>query len=1438
MSSSPPSTESPDSTKRRFLIAAGTAEYDFLEPESWLPEVKEAVRSVAELFTKKLGYERVLPGLGESPTVGELREGLSNWFAAKERQASDLVVIYYSGHGETCEDDHVLLARDSDLKNLAGTSLASGDLARFLANSPAQQILLVLDTCQAGRGGEDFAAKASRVIRNLRRDDHHPSGLYVIAAAGPKEEASPGVFTKELVSVIERVPLSVAGAGPPYLSLDAVVGEIKKRFLHSNVPQSVSFNAVRVNEVVPFFCNPRYVPVQSRVDAGELRDHFGPRSRSVEAEPHPGSYFTGRVAALSKLVAWLTASAATAPRARVLTGRAGSGKSAVLSRLVTLSLPDYRWRVPLDGVPKETIPPENLVDVAVLASRKSLADCVAGIARAAGVEADRPGALFEALAEWGGRRADGRVRVVLFDALDESIEPLEVARELLRPLARIPSVRLLAAVGGGAVPKTQPDLINALGSAFDVLDLDDPQYAPKEDFVEYITRRLLAENDPNQNTPYRGRPDLARKVGDAVSRHAYPVFLVARLMCDALVEADEPVDITGQDQETTFPAAVHDAFDKYLDRFGSDKTLVVDLLRPLAYAEGAGLPFGNLWAPLASAIADQKYTDGRVEWLLGRVSAFVIEAVEDGRSVYRLYHQALAEHLRSNLQAIEHQRRITRALTGGTPDSPDGGGNDWLSADPYIHRHLAAHAAAAGELAKLVASPGYLVAAEPGGLVRAMRHHSQPLPPEIVRVYQGASHHLHGSSFAERASYLEMVARQNELNDLADKFDRVVSRRPFSVLWAHWQPEVAHLTIPGHEEAIMSVAIGQVEGVPVVVSGGYDSTVRLWNPETGVPFGKPLPKLDGPIQSVAMGEVDGLSVVASVGSGGTVRLWSPTTGELRIQPDLTVGSMAVGRLMGRMVLAAGTSDGLVLLSLGSLSDSQVLGKPLVHDDEIRSIAMGECKGRTLIVTGTDNGTLRLWWIDADGSEAHLLWSKPSGAGTVTISGKHGTMSTFYGMVVALGELENRLVVVSPGSEGTLRLWDVDSGEPVGKPWRAHDHGVYSLAVGKMKGGTVIVSGGSDGTVKLWDMASRQPVCEPMTGHDGAVYSVSVGEVKGHTVIASGGSDKTVRLWDPDPGTGRPPERGSAGQPGPVHSLAVAEVFGHTVVASGGNDGAVRLWKPDSGQAIGQSPFHNENSLFSMAAGKQGGQTVFALGISAGMVNLWDPETGRSMRRFLMDHGNMAESIAMAELEGQPVIVALGGDGTLWLWKLAPGGILSQPCWVRSIRSSRMALGTLKGRTVIATADSNNDRAVKLRHLATGEVFRELPPSHGTSVISLALSDLNGRDCLISGSNDGSVSLTDLTNSEPRCERLRQPLRGWDQYVRSVAVGRSDDESVIVTGGDAGAVGIYSLSGRKEMTIHVGAGVRSAAILPDGVIVPGGCLVLQVFPSAVYDYGSS
>jgi hypothetical protein len=73
-----------------------------------------------------------------------------------------------------------------------------------------------------------------------------------------------------------------------------------------------------------------------------LEDHFAPKGRGVSSSHERGEYFTGRVEALREVVTWLQEPVGNSVRGYAVTGDPGSGKSAVLGRIVRLS--DRRLR--------------------------------------------------------------------------------------------------------------------------------------------------------------------------------------------------------------------------------------------------------------------------------------------------------------------------------------------------------------------------------------------------------------------------------------------------------------------------------------------------------------------------------------------------------------------------------------------------------------------------------------------------------------------------------------------------------------------------------------------------------------------------------------------------------------------------------------------------------------------------------------------------------------------------------------------------------------------------------------------------------------------------------------------------------------------------------------------------------------------------------------
>ena len=99
----PSRKDSPPDTvpqRRRFLIAAGTSDLRVSSEDAQLPSVEQDLERIRTLFCEPLHYENALPDLKINPKREIFREALRDWIRKKDRSESDVVVIYYSGHGD------------------------------------------------------------------------------------------------------------------------------------------------------------------------------------------------------------------------------------------------------------------------------------------------------------------------------------------------------------------------------------------------------------------------------------------------------------------------------------------------------------------------------------------------------------------------------------------------------------------------------------------------------------------------------------------------------------------------------------------------------------------------------------------------------------------------------------------------------------------------------------------------------------------------------------------------------------------------------------------------------------------------------------------------------------------------------------------------------------------------------------------------------------------------------------------------------------------------------------------------------------------------------------------------------------------------------------------------------------------------------------------
>ncbi|HEX6376554.1 MAG TPA: caspase family protein [Allosphingosinicella sp.] len=170
--------------RRAVLVAAGT----FRDPENFPPlrfPVRDATRLREVLLDPELCFfdEAVLIADGTASEAVRALEG-----CARASEADDLLLFYYSGHGQLDRDGTLALAMpDSEIDYLSTTSLISEELKRLFRMSRAAQKIMILDCCYSGAASDaQFKGSLNETIKAL---GHQIAGSFLLTASQRFEPA-------------------------------------------------------------------------------------------------------------------------------------------------------------------------------------------------------------------------------------------------------------------------------------------------------------------------------------------------------------------------------------------------------------------------------------------------------------------------------------------------------------------------------------------------------------------------------------------------------------------------------------------------------------------------------------------------------------------------------------------------------------------------------------------------------------------------------------------------------------------------------------------------------------------------------------------------------------------------------------------------------------------------------------------------------------------------------------------------------------------------------------------------------------------------------------------------------------------------------------------------------------------------------------------------
>ncbi|MFC7303971.1 P-loop NTPase fold protein [Streptomyces monticola] len=196
-------------------------------------------------------------------------------------QATDTLLLYYSGHGLVGEDGQLHLAlSDTAQRELTTSALPFASVRNIVGRSPARTRVLILDCCFSGRAMSGFMGTPLPDLAALSE----VSGTFTLvsAAGNAMSLARPGepytAFTGELIRLLKQgIP------GPEeVLTLGAIAAELRHSMASLGYPQPQARDVNGVGSLLGLVRNPAYDPTATPTSQDVAPE---PVSEAVAQEP-------------------------------------------------------------------------------------------------------------------------------------------------------------------------------------------------------------------------------------------------------------------------------------------------------------------------------------------------------------------------------------------------------------------------------------------------------------------------------------------------------------------------------------------------------------------------------------------------------------------------------------------------------------------------------------------------------------------------------------------------------------------------------------------------------------------------------------------------------------------------------------------------------------------------------------------------------------------------------------------------------------------------------------------------------------------------------------------------------------------------------------------------------------------------------------------------
>lgn len=356
-------------------------------------------------------------------------------------------------------------------------------------------------------------------------------------------------------------------------------------------------------------------------------------------------------------------------------------------------------------------------------------------------------------------------------------------------------------------------------------------------------------------------------------------------------------------------------------------------------------------------------------------------------------------------------------------------------------------------------------------------------------------------------------------------------------------------------------------------------------------------------------------ILASVDKDGTLRLWETTTGELRTTFAKLIEKPKVLAFSPNGTTLATANSAGILQVRRTITGREIFSRLTAHIGVISTLAF--TPNSKTIVSGGQDGTVRTWDVTT---------------GNLQLADSFGRTTTTWALVVS-ADGSTCAGGIPADADATIQVWDATTGKQTKSIVPEHVGGEWVLAISP--DGTRLASGGRDGKILIMNTETGKELFS-FTEHTDGINTL----VFSHdgTRLASSAKDSKIRLWDVDNGNTLLTLTDDCG------SLAFSP--DRKILASVGR--GINLWNLETG-IIMKTLTKYEGSITKALVFSPDSKTLITGGIG---LKLWNVDTGvLIMGRTEYANTQGLSIIQSLEFSLDGEILAIGDwDGILlWEW---------------------------------------------------------------------------------------------------------------------------------------------------------------------------------------------